>query len=71
MSDVEFTVELRDWLVQQVRGLDEQIKRVCEDRRNSGWQQFEPTEEEERADNEQNDDEDDRWPRRPAKRGQA
>lgn len=49
MSDVEFTVELRDWLIQQIRFNDEQSKRICEDiRNNSGLRQFEPTEEEER-----------------------
>lgn len=48
MSDTEFTIELREWLVGQIRFLDEQIKNVCESRR-SGWNQFEPTEEEERA----------------------
>ena len=54
MSDIEFTIELRDWLVEQVRFLDEQIKAVCESRNNGSWHQFEPTEEEEQAERNKN-----------------
>jgi hypothetical protein len=49
VADTEFTIELRDWLVAQVRFIDEKSKRIDEDIKNhSGYRCFEPTEQEER-----------------------
>ena len=47
MSDTEFTIELRDWLIAQIRSLDARIKAIDESLANSNWHQFEPTAEEE------------------------
>src|SRR3990167_8470772 len=47
MSDTEFTIELRDWLIAQIRSLDTRIKSIDESLANSNWHQFEPTPEEE------------------------